>query len=99
MVPKEIIRPAAWPAAIPKLRLNCNASRPISFPAAAAGKLMGLDALQLRRSFGIAAGHAAGLMISFGTMCKAQNSANAAQNAVLSTLLAKQGFTGPEEIF
>ena len=67
--------------------------------ATAAGKLLGLDALQMRRSFGIAAGHASGLTRSFGTMCKAQNLANAAQIGVFSALLAKQGFTGPDDIF
>lgn len=66
---------------------------------AAAGKLTGLDALQMRRSFGISATQAAGLVRSFGTMCKPLHAANAAHNAVRSALLAKQGFTGPEEIF
>ena len=67
--------------------------------AAAAGKLLKLDALQMRRSFGIAAGHTSGLTRSFGTMCKALNLANAAQSGVVSALLAKEGFTGPEDIF
>ena len=65
----------------------------------AAGKLVGLDGAQMRRSLGIAATQAAGLTRSFGTMCKPLNAANAAQDAVLSALLAKQGFTGPEQIF
>src|SRR3990172_6974888 len=67
--------------------------------AAAARKLLGLDAPQIRRSFGIAAGHASGILKNFGTMGKAQNAGNAAQNAVLAVLLAGEGFTGPEEIF
>ena len=67
--------------------------------AAAAAKLMDLDSLKMRRSFGIAAGHAAGFTMSFGTMAKAQNLGNAAQNGVLSALLAREGFTGPEQIF
>ena len=66
---------------------------------AAAGKMLGLDSMQLRRAFGIAAGHASGIMISFGTMAKAQNAANAAQNAVLAVLLAQAGFTAPEQMF
>ena len=67
--------------------------------AAAAGKLMGLDASQMNTNFGLAAGQAAGLMISSGTMSKGQIAANAAHNGVLSAALAKQGFTGPDEIF
>jgi len=67
--------------------------------AAATGKLSGLDGLRMRRAFGIAAGHASGILKSFGTMGKAQNAGNAAQNAVLAVLLAAKGFTGPEEIF
>ena len=65
---------------------------------AATGRLTGLDAVQMRRGFGIAAGHASGLRSSFGTMGKAQNAGNAAHNAVLSALLAREGFTGPEQI-
>jgi 2-methylcitrate dehydratase PrpD len=32
-------------------------------------------------------------------MCKAQNAANAAHNGVLAATLAKEGFTGPRDIF
>ena len=67
--------------------------------AAAAGKLLGLDVTQMQRNFGIGASQSSGLMRSFGTMCKGLNAGNAAQDAVFSTLLANQGFTGPEEIF
>ena len=67
--------------------------------ATAAAKVMRLDALQTKRSLGIAAGHAAGITLSFGTMAKAQNLGNASQNGVLSALLAREGFTGPENIF
>ncbi len=67
--------------------------------AAASGRLMGLDAMQMRNCLGIAFGHASGVIRSFGTMAKAQNIANAAQNGVLAALLARQGFTGPDAIF
>ena len=66
---------------------------------AAAARLLELDALQMRRGFGIVAGSASGLMRSFGTMCKGQNAGNAAQNALFAAQLAKGGFTGPEEVF
>ena len=65
----------------------------------AGGRLTGLDGVQMRRSFGIAAGYASGTMRSFGTMGKAQNAANAAQNGVYSAMLAERGFTAPEDIF
>ena len=67
--------------------------------AAAAGRLVGLDAMQMRNCLGIAFGHAAGVTRSFGTMSKGQNLANSAQNGVLAALLARQGFTGPDAIF
>lgn len=67
--------------------------------AAAGGNLLELDAEQMHNNFGIAAGHASGTTKAFGTMCKAQNAGNAAGNGVLSTLLARSGFTGPRQIF
>ena len=66
--------------------------------AAAAGKLIGLNALQTKRSFGIATCHAAGTKLAFGTMAKAQNLANGSQNGVLSALLAREGFIGPDNV-
>jgi 2-methylcitrate dehydratase PrpD len=67
--------------------------------ATAAGRIAGLDAAQMRHCLGLAVGHASGVIRSFGSMAKAQNVGNAAQNGVLSALLAKQGFTGPDDIF
>jgi len=67
--------------------------------AVAAGRLLGLDVTRLRRNLGIVGGQAAGLMCSFGTMCKPINSAYAAQDAIIAARLAAQGFTGPEDIF
>ena len=67
--------------------------------ATAAGRLTGLNAAQMRNAYGIAFGHAAGVIRSFGSMAKAQNLGNAAQCGVLAALLAKQGFTGPDNIF
>lgn len=66
--------------------------------AAGAGRLLGLDSTQMRHSLGIAASQASGLMRTFGTMTKALGAGNAACNGIRSALLAKQGFTGPDQI-
>jgi 2-methylcitrate dehydratase PrpD len=62
--------------------------------AAAAGKLLGLDAWQLPQALGIAATQAAGLEQSFGTMSKPLHPGKAAMDGLLSALLAREGFTG-----
>jgi 2-methylcitrate dehydratase PrpD len=62
--------------------------------AAAAGKLLGLDAARLARALGIAATQAAGLEQSFGTMSKPLHPGKAAMNGLLAALLARAGFTG-----
>jgi 2-methylcitrate dehydratase PrpD len=64
-----------------------------------AAQVLQLDVMQTRRALGIAAGHASGLMRSFGTMCKGQNAGNSGHNAVLAAQLSKNGFVGPEDIF
>ena len=63
--------------------------------AAAAGKLLGLDARRLARALGIAGTQAAGLEQSFGTMSKPLHPGKAAMNGLLAALLAREGFTGP----
>ncbi|HXJ77061.1 MAG TPA: MmgE/PrpD family protein [Candidatus Methylomirabilis sp.] len=63
--------------------------------AAAAGKLLGLDAQRLRHALGIAGTQAAGLEQSFGTMSKPLHPGKAAMNGLLAALLAREGFTGP----
>jgi 2-methylcitrate dehydratase PrpD len=63
--------------------------------AAAAGKLLGLDAAHLARALGIAGTQAAGLEQSFGTMSKPLHPGKAAMNGLLAALLAREGFTGP----
>jgi 2-methylcitrate dehydratase PrpD len=65
---------------------------------AAAGKLLGLDAGRLRHAVGIAGTQAAGLELSFGTMCKPLHPGKAAMNGLLAALLAEQGFTGPVSV-
>ena len=62
--------------------------------AAAAGKLLGLDADRLAHALGIAGTQAAGLEQSFGTMSKPLHPGKAAMNGLLSALLAREGFTG-----
>ena len=62
--------------------------------AAAAGKLLGLDAGKLAHAFGIAGTQAAGLEQSFGTMSKPLHPGKAAMNGLLAALLAREGFTG-----
>jgi 2-methylcitrate dehydratase PrpD len=62
--------------------------------AAAAGKLLGLDAAGLAHALGIAGTQAAGLEASFGTMSKPLHPGKAAMNGLLAALLAREGFTG-----
>ena len=62
--------------------------------AAAAGKLLGLDAGRLAQALGIAGTQAAGLEQSFGTMSKPLHPGKAAMNGLLAALLAREGFTG-----
>src|SRR5262249_52999030 len=62
--------------------------------AAAAGKLLGLDAAHLAQALGIAGTQAAGLEQSFGTMSKPLHPGKAAMNGLLAALLAREGFTG-----
>lgn len=62
--------------------------------AAAAGRLLHLNAAQLTNALGIAGTQATGLTASFGTMCKPLHPGKAAMNGLLSALLAREGFTG-----
>ncbi|GAB4114137.1 MAG: MmgE/PrpD family protein [Candidatus Caldatribacteriota bacterium] len=68
--------------------------------AAATGKLLGLSKEQLVHSLGNAGTQASGLweFLTDGAMTKPLHPAKAAQNGLLSTLLAKKGFTGPSKI-
>jgi 2-methylcitrate dehydratase PrpD len=67
--------------------------------AGAAAKLMKLDELETRRTFGIAASLACGLRQNFGTMVKPLHAGIAARNGIEAALLAKAGFTADENIF
>jgi 2-methylcitrate dehydratase PrpD len=67
--------------------------------AAGIARLLAATNVQMQHALGIVAGKAMGLMRSFGTMCKPMNAGNAASDGLLSAMMAKEGFIGPEEIF
>ena len=63
--------------------------------AATAGRLMGLDANEMRNAIGIAGSLGAGLMAAQeGAMVKRLHSGNAAAAGVRGAMLARRGFTG-----
>ena len=64
--------------------------------AAAAARVMGLDAGTTGRALSIAASEACGLKENFGTMVKPLQGGLAARNGVLAGLLAREGFTASE---
>ncbi|WP_157961739.1 MmgE/PrpD family protein [Acuticoccus kandeliae] len=64
--------------------------------AAAAGRLLGLDADRMVHAFSIAATQAAGLREMYGTMCKSFTPGRTAQNGLTAALLAEAGFDGAE---
>ncbi len=65
--------------------------------AAAVGRLLGLDERQMCWALGTAATQAAGLREMFGTMCKSLHPGRAAQNGLISALLAAKNFTSSEQ--
>ncbi len=64
----------------------------------AAGKLAGLDTLQMTQGLGIAGTQAAGVREVFGTMTKPFHPGRSAQSGVLAALLAHRGFTSTATI-
>jgi 2-methylcitrate dehydratase PrpD len=60
--------------------------------AAAVGKVLGLDPLQLSWAIGLAATQSSGLREMFGTMTKSFHPGRAAQNGLFSALLAEAGY-------
>ncbi len=64
--------------------------------AAAAGKLLGLNAQQMVWALGIAATQSAGLKTMFGTMCKAFHPGSAGQNGLKAALLAAKDYTSDD---
>lgn len=61
--------------------------------AAAVGKLLKLNPEQMRNALGIAASQPVGLKVQFGSDTKSFHPGKAAQNGMMSALLASQGFT------
>ncbi|MCJ2087778.1 MmgE/PrpD family protein [Methylobacterium sp. E-005] len=66
--------------------------------AAAAGKLRGLDARQLRNAFGVAGAEAGGLRENFGTMTKPFQAGHSAEAGIVAADLAALGWTAAEDI-
>jgi 2-methylcitrate dehydratase PrpD len=67
--------------------------------AVTAGRLMGLDALQMQHALGIAGSMGAGLMAAQeGAMVKRLHAGRAAQSGMMAALLAKRGFTGISDV-
>jgi 2-methylcitrate dehydratase PrpD len=66
--------------------------------AAAAAKLLGLGGEGLRSALALAASQAGGLQQNFGTMTKPFHAGRAAENGVLSAILAGKGWTGDQHI-
>jgi 2-methylcitrate dehydratase PrpD len=64
--------------------------------AAAAARLLGLDAVQVRTALAVAASQASGLKENFGTMTKPFHAGHAARSGVLAALLAREGWTASE---
>lgn len=69
--------------------------------AATAASLMGLNNREIENAMGIAGSFAAGLMqcVQDGSMTKRIHPGKASSEGILSALLAKNGLTGPQEVF
>jgi 2-methylcitrate dehydratase PrpD len=66
--------------------------------AAAASKLMGLNAWQTRMALGIAGSQASGLRRNFGTMTKPFHPGHAARSGIVAAKLASRGYTADPDI-
>lgn len=66
--------------------------------AAAAGRVLGLDAEQMTRALALAATMASGLVCVFGTDAKTVTVGNAAQNGLRAAQLAKLGYSAPDDV-
>jgi 2-methylcitrate dehydratase PrpD len=64
--------------------------------AVATGKALGLDAERLAWAIGNASAQTGGLVETLGTMSKSISVGNAAKNGLVSALLARDGFSGPD---
>jgi 2-methylcitrate dehydratase PrpD len=75
---------------------HCTSTLGTIGAAAAASRLLGLDALRIGHAIAIAASEASGLKENFGTMVKPLHAGLAARNGVLAALLAKDGMTASD---
>ena len=66
--------------------------------AAAAGRLLGMDAGRMAHALGVAGAQAAGVRVVFGSMTKPMHPGRSAQSGVLAALLASRGFTSSTEM-
>jgi len=66
--------------------------------AAAAAKLLRLDADQTTQALGLGGSQAAGLIQNLGTMTKPFHAGNAARSGIVSAMLAADGFTATREV-
>jgi|KBSMisStaDraftv2_1062788.scaffolds.fasta_scaffold07528_6 2-methylcitrate dehydratase PrpD len=66
--------------------------------ATAAGRLLGLNADEMARAYGLAGTQASGLRETFGTMTKSFHPGRAAQSGILAAELAKRGFSSTDSI-
>jgi 2-methylcitrate dehydratase PrpD len=76
---------------------HCTSTLGTIGAAAAAARLLGLDAGAADRAIAIAASEASGLKENFGTMVKPLHAGLAARNAVLAALLAQAGLSASAE--
>jgi 2-methylcitrate dehydratase PrpD len=72
---------------------HCTSSIGTLGAAAAAARVLGLDAAAARHALGIAASAACGLKENLGTMVKPLHAGLAARNGVMAARLARRGFT------
>jgi 2-methylcitrate dehydratase PrpD len=72
---------------------HCTSSIGTLGAAAAAARVLGLDAARTRHALGIAASAACGLKENLGTMVKPLHAGLAARNGVMAARLAERGFT------
>jgi 2-methylcitrate dehydratase PrpD len=72
---------------------HCTSSIGTLGAAAAAARVLGLDAARTRHALGIAASSACGLKENLGTMVKPLHAGLAARNGVMAAQLAQRGFT------
>ena len=76
---------------------HCTSSIGTIGAAAAAARVLGLDAIATAHALGIAASSACGLKENIGTMVKPLHAGLAARNGVMAARLAREGFTASEQ--